>query len=129
VYNLAAQTVLNGDPVTFDNNGAMTADIYHPAGTAMIFMFATGIYEVTFSVSGNAPNQVGLFDNGGLISGTTYGAGTGAAQNTGQAIVTITAGDVLTLENYSSTSALVLTNNIGGTGTNVNASVVIEQVG
>jgi len=71
-----------------------------------------------------------LFDNGALIPGTIYGSGAGDEQNTGQAIFTAAAGDVLTVVNHSTTGGapVTLQTNAGGTQTNVNASVTIEKL-
>ena len=87
-----------------------------------------GDYEVTFSVSGTEPNQFALFLNGALVAGTVYGSGAGTQQNNGQAIITIAAGDVLTLRNHSSAAAVTLATTIGGTQANVNASIVIKKL-
>jgi hypothetical protein len=114
--------------VTFDNNGVLSAGITHAPGTAQITFLNSGIYEVRFSISGVAPNQVGLFLNGALVPGTIYGSGAGTQQNTGQAILTIVAGDVLTVTNHTSAAALMLQTLAGGTQANVNASVIIEQL-
>jgi hypothetical protein len=87
-----------------------------------------GTYLVNFSVSGTEPNQFTLFDNGLAVPGTTYGSGGGTQQNNGQAIVTLVAGDMLTLVNQSSVFAVTLEPLTGGTQPNVNASMIIEQL-
>jgi hypothetical protein len=60
--------------------------------------------------------------------GTIYGSGAGTQQNTGQAIFTLAAGDVLTVRNHSSAAAVTLQTLAGGTQSNANASVV-EKLG
>ena len=113
--------------ITFNKNGVMTSGITHAAGTpgaAGITLVNAGDYKVTFSVSGTEPNQMALFVNGTLVPGTVYGSGAGTQQNTGQAIVTFAAGDVLTVRNHSSAAAVSLATPIGGTQANANASVV-----
>ena len=112
--------------VTFDSNGVITPGIIHAPGTDSILVTVAGDYEITFSVSGVEPNQFALFDNGAPIAGTVYGSGAGTQQNTGQVIVTLAAGDVITLVNHSSASAVILQTLAGGTQTNVNASIVIK---
>ena len=87
-----------------------------------------GTYEIAYSVSGAETNQMAVFDDGVLVAGTVYGAGSGTAQNNGQAIITVTAGAILTIRNHSSGSAVDLETLAGGTATNVNASVMIEQL-
>jgi hypothetical protein len=90
---------------------------------------AAGTYSVSFSVSATEPSQISLALNGTVVPGTTYGSGAGTQQNTGQAIVTLAAGDQLTLTNSGSASAIGLATAIGGTGANVNASLYVQQLG
>jgi hypothetical protein len=128
VYNVLAKTIAVEADVTFDSNGPLSAGITHAPGTAEIAFTSPGAYKVTFSVSGTEPSQMALFLNGALVGGTLYGSGAGTQQNTGQAIVTIAAGDLLTVRNHTSSAAVGLASNIGGTQANVNASVLIEQL-
>ena len=60
--------------------------------------------------------------------GTIYGSGAGTQQNTGQAIVSIAAHDILTVRNHTSSAAVGLATFIGGTQANANASVAIEKL-
>ncbi|HEY4384350.1 MAG TPA: hypothetical protein VGN34_07755, partial [Ktedonobacteraceae bacterium] len=83
-----------------------------------------------YSVSGVEPNQFALFVNGiQQAAGTVYGSGSGTQQNSGQAIIALSAGDVLTLRNHTSAAAVTLQTGAGGTQTNVNASILIEKLG
>ena len=128
VYNLGLQTVPIEDDVNFSTNGIMTPDITHAPGSTDVNFATAGIYSVTYSVSGVEPNQFALFLNGAEVAGTVYGSGAGTQQNTGQAILAISAGDVLTLRNHSSAAAVTLQPLAGGTQVNVNASLLIEQL-
>jgi hypothetical protein len=115
--------------VTFDHNGVLTSGISHAPGTAGIKVTAAGDYQITFSVSGVEPGQFGLMVNGASPPfDTVYGSGAGTQQDTGQAILTLAAGDVVTLVNHSSAAAVTLQTLAGGTQTNVNASVVIDRL-
>jgi hypothetical protein len=114
--------------ITFDSNGVVTAGITHAPGTAGITLGAAGTYTVTFSVSGTEPNQMGLFVNGTLAPGTVYASGAGTQQNSGQGIVTVGAGAVLTVRNHTSSAAVGLATSIGGTQASTNASVTIEKL-
>ena len=126
VYNLSAETVPLEADVIFDTNGVMTAGITHEPGTGGITLLNAGVYEVSFSVSGTEPNQMALFLNEALALGTIYASGAGTQQNIGQAIISVAAGDVLTVRNYTSSAAVGLATPIGGTRANTNASVTIE---
>jgi hypothetical protein len=114
-------------PVAFDSNGPLSG-FTHTAGTPGISVVTAGTYLVKFLVSALQPSQFALFDNGAPIAGTTFGSGGGTQQNNGQAMVTLAAGDILTLVNHSSASAIILQTLAGGTQPNVNASLTIQQL-
>jgi hypothetical protein len=80
-------------------------------------------------VSGVEPGQFALFVNGSPATGTIYGSGAGTQPTFGQAILSLAAGDAITLVNHSSAAAVELETADGGTQTNVNASITIEQLG
>ena len=128
VYNLAAETVAIEADVTFSSNGVMTSGITHALNGSAIVLANAGDYKITFSVSGTEPNQMALFVNGVQVLGGVYGSGAGTQQTTGQAIVTVAAGAVLTVRNHSSAAAVTLATPIGGTQANANASVAIEKL-
>jgi hypothetical protein len=67
--------------------------------------------------------------NGVPLAEAIYGSGAGTQQNSGQAIIALSAGDILTIVNHSSSSSVTLPSVVGGTQANVNASVVIEKLG
>lgn len=127
VYNQAAEVVAIEAPVSFDSNGPLLG-ITHAPGNAGIDITSSGTYEVTFSVSGTQPGQFALFVNGAAATGTVYGSGAGTQQDTGQAILTLSADDVLTLVNHSSSAAVTLQTLAGGSETNVNASVLMQRL-
>jgi hypothetical protein len=114
--------------VTFNSNGILTDGITHTAGTSSITLINSGMYKVTLSISGVEPNQFAVCLNGVAITGATYGSGAGTQQNNGQVILLVAAGDILTIQNHTSASAVTLQTLAGGTQTNVNAYVVIEQL-
>ena len=127
IYNTTAETVgIEGD-VTFSANGFMSG--FTPlASASVIDVDTTGFYLVKFSVSGTQAGQFTLMQNGEVIPGTTYGTGAGLQQNDGEAIVALSSGDGLTLRNHTSSTAVTLETLAGGTATNVNASVVIQEL-
>ena len=129
IYNLGAQVVPIEADIVFDTNGILTTGITHAPGTSTILVTAAGTYKVSFSVSGVEPSQFAIFVDGILAAGTVYGSGAGTQQNFGQAILSLSAGDVLTVRNHSSAAAVTLQTLAGGTQTNVNASIVIERIG
>jgi hypothetical protein len=130
IYNLNAQVVPLETAVIFSSTGVHSAGITHGLGSSDIIVVNKGDYTVTYSVSGTEPNQFALFLNGVAVAGTVYGSGAGTQQNTGQAILSIGANDVLTLRNHTSAAAVTLaaTPPIGGTVAAVNASILLLKL-
>jgi hypothetical protein len=128
VYNEAAESVASEADVTFDSNGSLLGFV-HTAGTASIVVATTGHYRIDFSASGTEVSQFAVFVNGVVVPGSDYGSGAGTQQNNGSLIVSLTAGNSITLRNHTSSSAVTLATVIGGTQANVNASILIEQLG
>ena len=114
--------------VVFSNSGIRTGGIVHTLGSSDITIANAGNYLVTFSVSGSEPSQFALFLNDVFVSGTVYGASAGTQQNSGQAIMAIGAGGILTLRNHTSATAVTLAGNTGGTAPAVNASIVLQKL-
>jgi hypothetical protein len=105
-YNILSQFVAPQNDMTFDSIGAASGILLMYSGTSQITVTATGVYSVVFVVSSNAyeSSQFALTDNGVVLPGTTYGseadlAGIGTTQYTGQVIVPLSAGDIITLRN------------------------------
>jgi hypothetical protein len=107
-YNQDPQSVGPQGDMTFESIGAASG-ILLISGTSQITITATGVYSMTFVVSTDVsqPSQFALTFNGVVLPGTAYcsGLGTlaggGGAQYTGQAIVPLSAGDIITLRNPS----------------------------
>lgn len=91
-------------------------------------MTNAGTYMVTFSASVTGTDQVAIFLNGTPVAGSTYGTGAGGEQNTGQVLVVVPAGGILTLVNHTTPGAFALVTPTGGTQPTVNASVAIEKL-
>ena len=127
VYNQGAETVAIEAPVAFDMNGPLVGITHAPGNPGVVFT-NSGTYAVYFSVSGVEPGQFALFVNGAPVLGTVYGSGAGTQQDTGHALITISANDTLTLVNHSSAAAVTLQTLAGGTQANVNASLLIEKL-
>jgi len=128
IYTLTqAATVAIEAPILFDSNGPLLG-ITHILGSGAIVVTNGGTYAITFSVSGTEPNQFAISVNGIADATTIYGSGAGTQQNTGQAILTLGAGDTITIINHSSAAAVTLASIVGGAQANVRASVLIERL-
>lgn len=114
--------------VSFSSSGVLSSGIAHVAGTTDVIVLTAGIYEIDFSASTVAPSQLALFANGVPLSGSIYGSGAGTQQNAGQAIASLPAGAILTLRNYTSSAAVELQPNAGGTEASTNASILVTLI-
>jgi hypothetical protein len=129
LFNADLQTVAPETDITFTNNGVMTSDFAHLPLTSQLIITAAGDYAVWFSVTADEPNQFSVFDNGVVVDGSTFGSGAGTQQNSGMVIVRANAGDLLTLRNHSSSTAVTLQWFAGGTAITTNASMIVEKLG
>jgi hypothetical protein len=127
VYALIPQTVAISAPILFDTNGPLS-NINHTPSSSIISVVYAGVYYVTFSVSGTEPNQFDIFVNGVQTLSSIYGSGAGTQQNTGSVILNLNGADTLTLVNNASPAAVTLASLVGGTNTNVTASVTILKI-
>lgn len=128
VYSTFPQMVPMEAAIEFEYNGVITSGLTHTPGTSLIGISVAGDYEIFWVVSGVEPNQFALFQNGTAVNGAIFGSGAGTQQNIGQAVVTIASGDILSLRNHTSSSAVTLQTLAGGTQTNVNASLMIRKL-
>lgn len=129
IYNVTQQTRAKQEDFIFDTNGLMTEGITHTPGTAGITLVNAGIYKVDFFVSATEINQFALFLNGTLVPGTIYGMANTSSQSSGQAIILVSAGDVLTLRNHSSQGEpITFPTSFEGPEANVNGSIMIQKL-
>jgi hypothetical protein len=128
IYNLTDANVDQGAAIVFGSNGPLLG-VTHTVGTSPITVTSAGVYHVCFSVSGKQPNQFDIFINGVSSASGLYGSGAGSQQNTASTILTLSAGDVITIVNFGSNSAFIqLDNSAGGSNNNVTASVYIQRL-
>ena len=133
--NTTAETIPVGVEVAFDTVvaalGGITVDL---AGSGFTVTNA-GVYKVSFGVVGDAENQVDiLVDEAVPASGALVFGGTGGIANEGTAVLSLLAGETVSLANLNSgvitgVEDLVLSDApFGGTATELNAWIVIEQL-
>jgi hypothetical protein len=127
IYNIFPQVVAIESDVAFSSNGILSGLWFIPSTSTIIFQ-NPGVYSVWFSVSGIEPNQFALCLNGLVIPESIYGSGAGTQINSGMVIINASFGDILTLRNHISASAVTLQFLAGGTQLNVNASIMIQKI-
>lgn len=128
IYNVTAQIVAIEGDIAFSNNGVIVGGIAHTPGTAAIVLGSPGYYAVWFITAGTEANQFTLFQNGFPVAGGTYGSGAVTQPNPGMVIIAAAAGDVLTVRNHTSATAVTLQALAGGTQLNANASILIQKI-
>lgn len=134
-YNLAVSgTVAIGAPFPFDTDGPTNPALYAhtpsatPATSAPITILTAGTYRVDYSVTVAEARQIALYLDGAVVLSTIYGQATGTAVTTAFAIITVAAGQVLTLRNHLSAAALTLVTPSGGTASNTTDSILITKL-
>lgn len=139
IYKTTTQSVTSGSAITFNTNANLSG-ISHTAPSGNIVVNTEGTYFISFSVTVQSvilaakAHAFAIYNNGALVANTNYGittpgislTATGDYQVTGSAIITVTAGNTLTLRNTTG-SAITLPTNIG-TQTVVNASVTLFRL-
>jgi hypothetical protein len=128
LYDVLGQTVAPSGDVLFRTEGPMTSEFAHVAGSSSITFATGGIFKVAISIAGSLRNQVGVTLNGVSVVGAIFGTDDNSQQNAGQTIISVAAGQVMTVRNQSTTAAIPLDNTAGGTATNVDASILIERL-
>lgn len=127
VYQLATiadATVVGGADVPFSNNGSLGSGVIHTAGTTTTTVSAAGRYRVGFTVNFTAGvgAQYTIAVNGSATPAFNTPALTATGQVSGEGIIALTAGDVITLRNNSAVpGTLALAPSVG-------ASLVVERI-
>jgi hypothetical protein len=127
IYNVSGPTIAIGSPIDFDFAGPLSGVTYTNS-SGSIGIVNAGTYAIFWSVSGVQSNQFALTVNGTVSPSTLYGSGAGTQQNVELSILTVGAGATLQLINNVSAAGVTLQTLAGGTGTNVNASVLIIRL-
>jgi hypothetical protein len=100
VYNLAADavTVSGNTDIAFNSNGALSG-VTHTAGATTVTVPNTGIYQIDYGVNIQAGfgSAVAIAVNGIPVPSTNIPVGVSGAAGT--VILSLNAGDVLTLRN------------------------------
>ncbi|MGH4052942.1 MAG: BclA C-terminal domain-containing protein [Clostridium sp.] len=105
VYQLAIiadATVIGGVDVPFSNNGPLS-NITHTAGTTTITVTTTGNYQIYYSVNitSGVGSAISIAINGTVDASTTVSVLVSTGEVSGDAIISLVAGDVITLQNNS----------------------------
>jgi len=108
-YQLATvidATVVGGADVPFSNNGPLSSSVTHTAGTTTITVQFAGSYKIDYELSYTAGvgAALAIAVNGIADASTAISLLTSTGMVHGSAILSLAAGDVITLRNNSATS-------------------------
>jgi hypothetical protein len=104
-YQLATivdATIVGGADVPLSNNGPLSS-ITHTAGTTTVTVATTGIYKISYSISITAGigTALSLAVNGTVDASTVRSVPVATGEISGEVMLALTAGDVITLRNDS----------------------------
>lgn len=102
---------------------------YDNAGTVTVTN--SGTYEITYIVTANETSRLrfGVFINGVVNNTFTYGQPSPTFQDYGQGIVTLAAGDQISLRNIlTATASVGIAGNLGGVNVGTAASLLIKRI-
>ena len=119
IYNAnLGEFVAAGESIPFDSDGLITAGFTHPAGSTDLTVLKTGVYKFDFFVRAfSVGSAISLYVNDMLIPGSSFITSGANVPNPGQVIVSLKAGDIITLKNDTSVTMVL------ETGTQVNAFI------
>lgn len=126
IYNNVTSTVASNGTVPFSNNKILSTNIIHTPGSDSVVFNKTGIYSVSCNVVSSTKMYFAFAVNGIVDMTTAMGQNTGGTHTSNQVIMSINAGDTLTVVNYSS-AAVTLTNSPGGTFSN-SANLMVSSI-
>ena len=128
IYNTGSQSIPTEGDIPFSTNGALLG-ITHSVGTGPITIENEGTYAVWFIINGEVANQFALFQNGVVVPGSIYGTVGTSESNAGMTMISAAAGDILRVRNHTSIGSVILDNTVGGSQTNISASIMIIRIG
>ncbi|HEU4665030.1 MAG TPA: hypothetical protein VFS55_13465 [Dokdonella sp.] len=119
--NLSAQFIVAGNPITFDTNTFLAGNISHNPGSSFVFVNVTGTYRLQLRVyTSTTPCTFAISVNGTSSASNRFPCA-GSPYTTGEAIISINAGDVVQVYNLGGSTQTL------PAGVN-NASLTIQRI-
>lgn len=128
-----------GNALTFDTVAMASGGLSMEPGVAGFQVLNSGVYSLTFWVNAGEDHQLDLRVNGVQPDLPMTFAGGDHQPTTGTVVIALVGGDVVTLENWTSTGVLVndeplivgdvtLTEGFGGSAASINAWLLVTQL-
>ena len=129
-------SVTNGDQLVALEGDVSFSSLHEASGVSwnigsptQVVVSEDGIYHTYFQLNTQTAAQFAITVNGVPDETTTYGINKGAGQLTSRSLLTLKAGDVLTVRNHSSNVGSVqITSNAGGLNTGVSALFMLYKI-
>ena len=122
IYNVGLQVVPVDGDIFFSNHGVIIGNFTHELGTAPIILGTAGTYSIWFN-----GKIFTLFQNGLAVAGEISCSVAGPQVNPCKVIITVHAGDVLTVKNNTIGTAVTIESSEDGLVDSANASILIEK--
>ena len=122
IANSFIQTLLPNEPFRWSTPVLKSHHIKYIPGDTFITIEKSGLYDVFADIATNEPLQIALFVNNVAVPITNFGRDSGSNRCVMRQFVALKRGDVISINNYLSTSASVTTvENAGGNNVGNNA--------
>jgi len=111
VIDVTGTIASNNSKVLFESSAVNnTADITTVSGTGNITIGANagGLYKISWLVAGAEANAFAVFKGNTKQLGSVYGSGAGTQQNNGFVLLSLAAGDVISLRSDNAPAAITL---------------------
>jgi hypothetical protein len=125
-YKIGTQTINQEEAVAFDTT--LNVNGLELLPTNEVRVSKSGIYKAYFVISTNSACQFGFFVNGAPVNFTIMGTNKGAGQMTIRALLEMNKGDVLSVRNHNSGTAIVVNPQSGGRIPSIDALLTIVKV-
>jgi len=127
VYSTTSQSIPLEGAVAYNQNGIITSGITHTVGSPGIVIRTAGVYKIEVNVQTAQPSQFTIYVDGVAVPGATYGSFASSSIMHGEAFVSLSSGDVVTLVNHTSYGTVHLSTYVGGTAATTNASMILQR--
>lgn len=128
--NAATQSVINAAPVLFNTNGTISGGITHTPGTSDIIVPNTGTYLISYLVNSATDMVFAVAVNASAFGFTEAGSiqtGVGETRQVAwTGILSLSAGDAVTLQNRSGTPVTITSANVSDSAPS--ATITIIQI-
>jgi|GEM_PF-1247930 len=128
IYTILNHIVPGGASIPLEVNGLMTPGIIHSVivNQDQVLINVAGIYQVTTSVVSDGTMFFALAINGVVQPTSKYGTSVGGSLSTGESIVSLNVGDILTLVNYAIGSVNI--SNSSSDTIRISGSILLHQL-